>query len=118
MIFIISETNDCHFIRAVFNGPFARNNLHIAEIPSMKLVPLFDHELFTYCGQHCVICMVHKMKKKPCANCSGANCTGSIDKVEKSGDRICAEVKGNDFCKDCEKYPCRKLEKMDLAYRV
>jgi len=84
-------------------------------LPSMKPTLQFDYELFKFCGQNCAVCMVHKMKKKPCLNCSG-NCAEKIDRVLKCGIRICAEVKDNNFCKDCTKYPCNKLAKMNSSY--
>lgn len=82
----------------------------------MSTLPIFNDKLFSFCGQHCILCMVHKLKTKPCEGCSGNGCGNTIQAAKKCGIRICAGVKNNDFCKDCAKYPCSKLVKLSKKY--
>ena len=74
--------------------------------------------LIAPCGMNCGICMGHLREKNKCPGCNmlgivRTSCTNCIirncERLKKSGSR---------FCFDCEKYPCRRLRKLDERYRT
>jgi hypothetical protein len=69
-------------------------------------------ELIAPCGINCMLCLGYLRTKKKCPGCR--NLPGKC-KVRK-----CKELNNNGYiyCHECNKYPCRRLQQLDLRYRT
>lgn len=68
------------------------------------------------CGMDCGVCAKHLRDRNPCLGCLAIDCTLSHCEV---GIKACAERNaGATFCFDCVRYPCRRLQQLDLRYRT
>jgi hypothetical protein len=89
----------------------------------MKKTNSISEKLIALCGMNCAICSkylayVNNLKRSQCKGCRPENkkCTYLFEKC--SG--INNTVKGNAttiFCFECEKYPCKEINRMDDRYQ-
>ena len=89
----------------------------------MKRTNPSPEELIAPCGMNCAICSrylsyVNNLKRSQCTGCRPGNkkCTYLFGKC--SG--INSALKGNGtagFCFECDKYPCKQINRMDDRYR-
>lgn len=71
-------------------------------------------ELIAPCGINCGICLHYLRPTNKCGGCnSGRKVNG---RPIKCGIKLCAERKG-DFCFECDKFPCERLNRLDKRYR-
>ena len=81
-----------------------------------------SEDLVAPCGMNCAICSrylayVNNLKRSQCKGCRPENkrCTYLFGKC--SG--VNNPIKGNAsavFCFECEKYPCKEINRMDIRY--
>ncbi|MBT8341171.1 MAG: DUF3795 domain-containing protein [Desulfatitalea sp.] len=89
----------------------------------MKNALPIKNELVAPCGMNCAICSkylayANSLNKAQCSGCRPSNkkCTYLFGKC--SG--INNSLKGNaasKFCFECDLYPCREIDRMDIRYR-
>jgi len=78
--------------------------------------------LIAPCGMNCAICsnylaFKNNLNKSQCSGCrpSDKNCSYLFGKCEGINHQIQGNAKAK-FCFDCEKYPCKEIERMDRRY--
>jgi len=72
--------------------------------------------LIAPCGMNCAICKAYLRKRNPCHGCRDAEQNKPPTRFHCSL-RICEKRTGA-FCYDCEDFPCKKLQHLDLRYRT
>ena len=73
-------------------------------------------QLIAACGMNCGICMAYLREKNKCPGCR-------VSDKDKTVTRMRCEIKNCDkstsgFCFDCQEFPCKKLNHLDLRYRL
>ncbi|MDY4609575.1 MAG: DUF3795 domain-containing protein [Sphaerochaetaceae bacterium] len=71
------------------------------------------------CGMDCRLCVAFQRERKPCAGCLGSD----MDKPKhcvQCAIKDCPEHTGGEeiHCCFCDKYPCPRLRRLDVRYRM
>jgi len=72
--------------------------------------------LIAACGMNCSICRVYLRKRNNCPGCRASDNGKPITRQE-CGIKNC-DKSASGFCFDCEEFPCKKLNHLDLRYRL
>jgi hypothetical protein len=71
-------------------------------------------ELIAPCGMNCGVCLHYLREQNKCPGCfSGRKVNQN---PIKCGIRLCKNRKG-EYCFNCDKFPCKRLEHLDKRYR-
>lgn len=66
------------------------------------------------CGMNCGICLHYLRDNNKCPGCASGRKVNQV--CIKCGIKQCKERKG-EYCFDCDKFPCARLQRMDKRYR-
>jgi hypothetical protein len=72
--------------------------------------------LIAACGMNCSICMVYLRERNKCPGCRASDKGKPITRVD-CGIKNC-DKSASGLCFDCAEFPCKKLIKLDLRYRL
>ena len=71
-------------------------------------------ELIAPCGMNCGLCLHYLRAENKCPGCSsGRKVSGRCIKCTI---KLCKDRQG-EYCFNCDKFPCERLEKLDKRYR-
>ncbi len=78
----------------------------------------FNEKSVAPCGMNCGVCIAYLRDKKPCVGCRGIG-----EKPKHCNRCIIANCNylsatASQFCYDCEKFPCTRLDQLDKRYRT
>jgi len=78
-----------------------------------------DITLIAPCGINCGLCRAYLRQKKPCGGCRGGSANKS-DSCLNCKIKNCGVLRQNrlEFCFKCSKFPCERIEHLDLRYRT
>jgi Protein of unknown function (DUF3795) len=78
-----------------------------------------DISLIAPCGMNCAICMNYLRERNKCPGCRGSDTNKPITRV-RCKIKKCEffNKDNNNYCFECEKYPCDKLEHIDNRYKT
>jgi len=71
-------------------------------------------ELIAPCGMNCGVCLHYLREHNRCPGCFSGRKVNQ--RPIKCGIRLCKNRKG-EYCFDCDKFPCERLERLDKRYR-
>jgi hypothetical protein len=79
----------------------------------------FDATLMAPCGMNCGICIGHLREKKRCPGCNGSD-AGKPQHCVVCRIKYCdeTEVRAQQFCFECARFPCVRLRQLDKRYRA
>ncbi len=71
-------------------------------------------ELIAPCGMNCNVCLSYLRNDNKCPGCLSGRIVNQV--CIKCPIKLCKERRG-DYCFDCDKYPCDRLNRLDKRYR-
>jgi hypothetical protein len=71
-------------------------------------------DLIASCGMNCGICLHYLREHNKCSGCFSGRKVNQ--KPIKCGIRFCKNRQG-EYCFDCDKFPCERLNHLDKRYR-
>lgn len=75
---------------------------------------MVDKKLIAPCGMNCGLCLHYLRANNKCPGCSSGRKVNG--RCIKCAIKLCKERKG-EYCFDCDKFPCERLERLDKRYR-
>ncbi|MDO8507195.1 MAG: DUF3795 domain-containing protein [bacterium] len=73
-----------------------------------------NSKLIAPCGMNCGICLHYLRAENKCTGCfSGRKVNG---RPIKCSIKLCKDRRG-EYCFDCDKFPCERLDRLDKRYR-
>jgi hypothetical protein len=80
---------------------------------------IFDRIMIAPCGMNCGTCIAYLREKNRCSGCRVSSANKSITR-QNCIIKNCIYLVNTttNFCYDCDKFPCRRLQQLDKRYRT